>query len=134
MTDDSRFPLAGARRKRLAPAAAGARRKLLCCKVIDLSEFTGRNLVVRERRTEPCEKVPAEITQACRRHIMPMTGEDLLPAHRAPQQHVTIRFCNTIMHLEALVVYHFLLNPVPQVVNASLIAREQSSYQMREEL
>ena len=66
--------------------------------------------------------------------MMTMRGEDLLPANPAPEQRETIRFCKTIMHLEALVVYHFLLNPVPQVVNASLIAREQSSYQMREEL
>ena len=63
-----------------------------------------------------------------------MRGEDLLPANPAPEQRETILFCKTIIDLEALVVYHFLLNPVPQVVNASLIAREQSSYQMREEL
>ena len=65
---------------------------------------------------------------------MPMFSEHLLPALAAPEQDGTIRLCFTIIHLKALVLYHFLLSPEPQVVKAALVLPEQSSSQMREEL
>ena len=102
----------------------------LCSNVADLSDFVGRTLVDHNRRvSEKSEKALAELSKAVSRHPFAMFNADLLLAGGAPDQHPTIRLCCTRKHNNSL-FQQFLLNPPPQVFQASVIPREQSRVQM----